>query len=185
MQNSEFTDKKLSLFFSHLDVNNSGTITTTELQRVLLNGDWTPFNLDTIQLLFDLFDQDRNGYIHYQEFVGLWRYIEDWKKIYAAFDQDNSGDISINELTLAMRNFGFNISEKILTKFVKKYKIKYSSGEKKVINEEKLSVNFDNFIQICVTVKDLTDVFRTLDENGDGWAKMNYNQFMELMIKHK
>ncbi|CAG8599780.1 14012_t:CDS:1, partial [Acaulospora colombiana] len=130
-QNSSFEEKKLRLFFSRLDVDNSGTITVFDLQRVLLNGDWTPFNLNTVQLLFNLFDRDRNGVIHYEEFIGLWRYIEDWKKIFATFDRDNSGYMSTGELMSAMKGFGMNISEGMLIKIVKKYNQKYPSDKKK------------------------------------------------------
>src|SRR6266540_4147661 len=102
--------QQLQAFFRHIDVDNNGTLTPPELQRALLNGDWSAFNLDTIELLFSLFDHDRNGTIQFHEFVGLWRYIEDWKRVFTTFDKDNSGSIEIPELITAMRNFGFNIS---------------------------------------------------------------------------
>ncbi|CAG8567391.1 1013_t:CDS:1 [Diversispora eburnea] len=197
MNSKKISDQELHTFFSHIDLDNSGTINAIELQRVLLNGDWTPFNTDTIQLLLNLFDTNRNGTIHFEEFLGLWRYIEDWKRIFAAFDKDNSGNIDINELSLAMNNFGLNISEEMLSRFIKRYKIKNSTlnneHQKKVIvnqkvvaiNQGNLAVNFDSFVQLCVTVKSLTEAFRVIDGNNDGWAKLNYEQFMELIVKYQ
>src|SRR5271154_5449890 len=102
----KFSEQQLRALFSNIDVDNNGTLTPTELQRVLLNGDWSPFNLDTIELLFSIFDHDRNGTINFNEFVGLWHYIEDWKRVFSTFDQDNSGTIEILELITAMKSFG-------------------------------------------------------------------------------
>lgn len=201
MTSKNFSDKELRTLFSHIDRDNSGTINVLELQNVLLNGDWTPFNVDTIQLLLNIFDSDRSGTIHYEEFLGLWRYIEDWKRIFVAFDKDNSGNIDVHELSLAMRNFGINISESTLSRIVRRYKVKYSilnheHQKKTVVNQKvvlsgqqvedgNLTVNFDNFVQLCVTVKTLTDAFRTLDDNHDGWAKLSYEQFMDLIVKYR
>jgi peflin len=186
MAAKSLSEQQLRAFFSHIDVDNSGTLTTTELQRVLLNGDWSPFNLDTIELLFSLFDRDRSGTINFNEFIGLWRYIEDWKRIFSAFDKDNNGTIEIPELTTAMKSFGFNISEQMLKKFVRKYKISHNTqGRKLTLNDSEYVVSFDNFVQLCVTVKTLTDSFRALDKTNTGWAKMNYEQFMEVTFKNK
>jgi len=180
------SDQQLKAFFSTIDVDNSGTLTPTELQRVLLNGDWSPFNLDTIKLLFSLFDHDGNGTITFNEFMGLWRYIEDWKHIFSTFDKDNNGTIEIPELNTAMRSFGFNISEQMLKKLVRKYKISHNIQGKKLMTDDlEHAISFDNFVQLCVTVKSLTDVFRTLDQTGTGWAKMNYETFMEVVFKNK
>ncbi|CAI2163330.1 20101_t:CDS:1 [Funneliformis geosporum] len=180
------SEQQLTTFFKHIDVDNNGTLSPKELQRVLLNGDWSAFNLDTIELLFSLFDSDKTGTIHFNEFVGLWRYIEDWKRIFSAFDADNSGTIEIPELITAMKNFGFNISEQMLKKFVKKYKVSHNvQGRKLMSSELEHAISFDNFVQLCVTVRSLTEVFRTLDKDGSGWAKMSYEQFLEVIVKNK
>ncbi|CAG8444424.1 12682_t:CDS:2 [Funneliformis mosseae] len=161
------SEQQLTAFFQRIDVDNNGTLTPKELQRVLLNGDWSAFNLDTIELLFSLFDSDRTGTIHFNEFVGLWRYIEDWKRIFSAFDADNSGTIEIPELITAMKNFGFNISEQMLKKFVRKYKVSHNTQGRTLMSSElEHAISFDNFVQLCVTVKTMTDVFRALDQNG-------------------
>src|ERR1051325_10256136 len=136
MATKSLSEQQLRAFFSRIDVDNNGTLTKTELQRVLLNGDWSPFNLDTIELLFSLFDRDGNGTITFNEFMGLWRYIEDWKRIFSTFDKDNNGTIEIPELVTAMRSFGFNISEQMLRKFVRKYKISHNIQGKKLASSD-------------------------------------------------
>ncbi|RIA89603.1 hypothetical protein C1645_712584 [Glomus cerebriforme] len=180
------SDQQLRAFFNRIDVDNSGTLTPTELQRVLLNGDWSPFNLNTIELLFSLFDHDRNDTINFNEFMGLWRYIEDWKRIFSTFDKDNNGTIEIPELVTAMKSFGFNISEQMLKKFVRKYKIFYNvEGRKSMLNDFDYAVSFDNFVQLCVTIKTSADNFRAFDQAGTGWVKINYEQFMEVILKNE
>ncbi|KAJ7288820.1 hypothetical protein C8J57DRAFT_1643051 [Mycena rebaudengoi] len=54
-------------WFSSVDTDRSGAITTPELERALINGDWTPFDLDTVKLLMTIFDTDRSGTIGFNE----------------------------------------------------------------------------------------------------------------------
>jgi Ca2+-binding EF-hand superfamily protein len=86
-----------------VDEDRSGQITATELQKALVNGNWTPFDLDTTKMLMGIFvshnyfgpfalartctdrfgteqDVDHSGSINFNEFAGLWKYIADWQK---------------------------------------------------------------------------------------------------------
>lgn len=47
------------------------------------------------------------------------------------------------------------------------------------------NITFDNFVQACVTVKSLTDSFRQFDTDSDGWIQINYEQFLELVIRQR
>lgn len=47
------------------------------------------------------------------------------------------------------------------------------------------NITFDNFVQACVTIKTLTDSFRRFDTDNDGWIQINYEQFLELVIKQR
>ncbi|KAF7372046.1 Programmed cell death protein 6 [Mycena venus] len=60
----------------------SGTITAQELERALINGDWTPFDLDKVKLPTTIFDTDRSGMIGFNEFTSLWKYIKDLQNIF-------------------------------------------------------------------------------------------------------
>ncbi|CAG8514808.1 498_t:CDS:2 [Scutellospora calospora] len=127
--------------------------------------DWSPFNIETVRLMMNMFDTDNSGTIDFSEFVGLWRYIEDWKKCFQKFDVDGSGTINFQELKTALRTFGYNLSDNFIHLLLKKYD-KYGRGD----------VTFDNFVQSCVTVKTLTDAFRRYDTDNDGWILINYEQ---------
>jgi peflin len=112
---------RLWQWFSTVDTDRSGAITAPELERALINGDWTPFDLDTVKLLMTLFDSDRSGTIGFNEFCGLWKYIKDWQGVFRHFDRDRSGSIDGNELQAALGQFGFNLSPPILNLVQKKY----------------------------------------------------------------
>ena len=93
-------------------------------ERALINGDWSPFDLDTVKLLMNIFDTDRSGTIGFNEvrlasvrakrvfsptipqFAGLWKYIKDWQNVFRHFDRDRSGSIDGAELNQALAQFG-------------------------------------------------------------------------------
>ena len=66
-------------------------------------------------------DTDRSGTIGFNEFSGLWKYIKDWQNVYRHFDRDRSGSIDTNELSEALRQFGYNLSPQLLRLVEAKY----------------------------------------------------------------
>ena len=71
--------------------------------------------------MMNMFDRDQSGFITFVEFSGLWKYIEDWKKCFQSFDLDGSGTIDAGELRRALLSFGFNLSEGLVMRMVRKY----------------------------------------------------------------
>ncbi|KAI8595977.1 hypothetical protein EDD21DRAFT_344000 [Dissophora ornata] len=171
-------DASLRQWFDAVDADRSGQLSTEELQRALINGTLThPFNYETVRLMMNMFDTGklkhelwRGGKINFAEFSGLWKYIEEWRTCFRAFDQDQSGSIDFNELRTAMRSFRYNLSDDFLKLLIKKYD-KNGRGD----------VSFDNFVQIAVTVKSLTDAFMRIDREGKGYATIGYEQVMFLI----
>lgn len=39
-----------------IDTDGSGQLSADELQRALINGDWSPFNIETVRLMVNMFD---------------------------------------------------------------------------------------------------------------------------------
>ncbi|KAG0281499.1 Programmed cell death protein 6, partial [Linnemannia gamsii] len=77
-----------------------------------MNGDgWTPFNVETVRMMMNMFDRDGSGSISFNEFIGLWNYIEKWKACFQNYDLDGSGTIDGHELKQALRGFGYNLSD--------------------------------------------------------------------------
>ncbi|KAF9911458.1 Programmed cell death protein 6 [Linnemannia zychae] len=166
-------------WFNLVDSDHSGQLSTEELQKALINGDWSPFNLETVRLMMNMFDTDNSGLITFPEFAGLWKYIEDWRTCFQAFDKDKSGFIDFNELKTAMHSFGYNLSDPFLRLIIKKYdkRGKNVSGTG--------DVSFDNFVQIAVTVKSLTDSFQRIDTDRRGFATISYEQFLQLVVSNR
>ncbi|KAG0246713.1 Programmed cell death protein 6 [Mortierella sp. GBA43] len=152
-------EASLRTWFDSVDADRSGQLSTEELQRALVN--------------------DNSGLIAFQEFAGLWKYIEDWRKCFKAFDRDQSGSIDFNELKTAMQTFGYNLSDNFLRLIIKKFdrRGKGSKGGN--------DVSFDNFVQIAVTVKSLTDAFQRIDPERKGYATIAYEQFLELVVNNR
>ncbi|KAF9439158.1 hypothetical protein BGZ76_010057 [Entomortierella beljakovae] len=172
-------ESSLRTWFDSVDSDRSGQLSTEELQRALINGDWSPFNIETVRLMMNMFDTDNSGLIAFPEFAGLWKYIEDWRSCFRAFDRDNSGNIDFGELKTAMHSFGYNLSDNFLHVIIKKYD---KRGKKP---EGRGDVSFDNFVQIAVTVKSLTDAFKRIDREGKGYATIGYEQFLELVVNNR
>ncbi|KAJ2009622.1 hypothetical protein GGI04_000274 [Coemansia thaxteri] len=166
--------QQLQYWFRAVDVDGSGQLEAGELQQALVNGDWSRFSMDTVRLMIAMFDRDRNGTIGFDEFVGLWRYIEEWKQCFRTFDRDNSGTIDRGELNQALSAFGFRVSPQVVDSLVRKYDL-----------QGRGAITFDNFINACVTIRSLTDSFRRLDHDQDGWVNMDYDTFLQLVISNK
>ncbi|GAA5800792.1 hypothetical protein HPULCUR_006230 [Helicostylum pulchrum] len=42
--------------FQRVDTDHSGSISVHELQTALVNGDWSPFNIETVRMMVAIFD---------------------------------------------------------------------------------------------------------------------------------
>jgi len=174
-------DPQLWSWFSAVDTDRSGAIHAAELERALINGDWTPFDLDTVKLLINIFDTDRSGTIGFSEFSGLWKYIKDWQDVFKHFDRDQSGSIDGNELTQALQQFGYNLPPHLVGLVQRKYDPKGSAGGS--ARGPPPGITFDRFVRACVVIKQLTESWKHLDTDRDGWIQINYDQFMETVLR--
>ncbi|KAI0748010.1 hypothetical protein C8Q80DRAFT_1169586 [Daedaleopsis nitida] len=150
-------DPQLWQWFSAVDTDRSGAISVTELQAALVNG----FDLDTVKMLMSIFDTDRSGTIGFNEFSGLWKYIQDWQNVFRHFDRDRSGSIDGAELSEALRSFGYNLSPALLSLLEQKY----ASGPSDRYGPHLASRSI-----------------ASVDTDRDGWVQMNYEQFMKIVL---
>ncbi|KAH8930472.1 EF-hand [Atractiella rhizophila] len=174
-------DPNLYGWFKAVDHDRSGHISAQELQQALVNGDWSPFDLDTVKLLMSIFDVDRQGTIDFNEFQGLWKYIRDWQNVFRHFDADNSGTIEATELSRALSQFGYNLSPRLISILEKKYDVK-KAGTLPQRGGKVGGITFDRFVRCCVVVKSLTESFQKLDTDRDGWVQMSYEQFLDMVL---
>ncbi|PVF97452.1 EF-hand [Serendipita vermifera] len=180
-------DPKAWELFKAVDADGSNAITATELQQALVNGNWTPFDLDTVKLLMGMFDPDRNGTIEFKNFQDLLKYITDWQNVFTHFDKDRSGTIQGHELSTALSQFGYNLSPQLLHLLERKYGIDTAphpshGGYGFSAPPQGGGITFDRFIRCCVVVRQLTEAFQKCDPQRTGWIQINYENFMHLVL---
>jgi len=164
-------ETQLRGYFERVDANKSGTITPAELQKALVNGNGTEFNMVTIDSMISLFDKDKSGEICYTEFGALWRYVVDWQNCFKAFDKDKSGTINQSELQEALTTFGYNLSPQVYRLLLRKFD---RTGRQ--------AVCFDDFIQCCLVMQGITDMFRSEDHAMTGQITINYETFITMLL---
>ncbi|KAI8506566.1 Pho85/PhoA-like cyclin-dependent kinase pef1, partial [Branchiostoma belcheri] len=188
-------DPTLWGWFQTVDQDRSGSINATELRQALVNGNWSHFNPETCRLLIGMFDQNKDGTINIQEFAALWKYINDWKGCFDRFDTDRSGNIDAQELNNAFRTFGYSLvySERApgSQKVGPSGADRSSQGSRNVgidvasfcgmivtkfDRSSNRTINFDDFIQVCVMLKALTDKFQQKDVHRRGVIRINYEE---------
>ncbi|XP_065689032.1 programmed cell death protein 6 [Patagioenas fasciata] len=157
--------------FQRVDKDRSGIISDNELQQALSNGTWTPFNPATVRSILGMFDRENKGGVNYNEFTGVWKYITDWQNVFRTYDRDNSGMIDKNELKQALTGFGYRLSDQFYDILIRKFD-RQGRGQ----------VAFDDFIQCCVVLQRLTDVFRRYDTDQDGWIQVSYEQYLSMVF---
>lgn len=157
--------------FQQVDKDRSGAIDARELQSALSNGNWTPFNPDTVKLMIAMFDKNQKGTINFEEFGALWKYVTDWQQCFRSFDQDSSGNINKNELRTAITTFGYRFSEQFFDVLMKRFD---RSG--------KGCIYFDDFIQCCISLHNLTQLFSQHDNDRDGIITVSYEQFLHMVF---
>jgi len=163
-------DTKIQQWFNAVDQDRSGQIDFKELQRALVNGNWSNFSEEACRMMVDMFDRDKTGQINLQEFSSLFNYINQWKSLFESIDRDRSGYIEQAELTQAFNQMGYRFTPTFIQNVLSKYEPR----------SRKLTL--DNFIVVCVQIKRLTDSFRTRDREMRGQAMLQYEDFIGLAL---
>ncbi|KAH7970558.1 hypothetical protein HPB49_010415 [Dermacentor silvarum] len=162
-------DNYLRQIFYEVDKDRSGRVDGVELQQCLSNGSWKPFNPETVRMMINIFDRSRTGTVSFDEFVSLWKYINDWLRCFQDFDKDRSGSIDRNELRDALTSFGYRLSVETVDLLLRKYD-----------REKKGSINFDDYILCCITLQTITNAFKSYDTDRDGFITISYEDFLKL-----
>ena len=97
----------------------------------------------------------------------LWGFLAAWRGLFDRFDEDKSGYISFDEYTNALVSFGYRLS----SNFVHMLYSTYDKG-----GEGRMS--FDLFVQSCIILKRMTDVFKRYDEDRDGYITLSFEEFL-------
>ncbi|KAK1826141.1 hypothetical protein QBC39DRAFT_28661 [Podospora conica] len=165
-------DPTLLPLFRAVDKDGTGQLSEKELSAALVNGDWTAFDQQTVRMMIRMFDSDRSGLIGFEEFCGLWSFLASWRTLFDQFDVDRSGNISLDEFSRALVAFRYRLSDRFV-------QILFRTYDKR--NEGAMS--FDLFVQACISLKRMTDVFKKYDEDRDGFITLSFEDFLTEILR--
>ncbi|XP_010922235.1 calcium-binding protein CBP [Elaeis guineensis] len=166
------TDPNVVACFQAADRDGSGFIDDKELQQVLSSYNQS-FSIRTVHLLMYLFTNTNVRKIGPKEFTSVFYSLQNWRAIFERFDRDRSSKIDASELREALLSIGFAVSPVVLDLLVSKFD--KSGGKNKAIE-------YDNFIECCLTVKGLTEKFKEKDTMYTGSATLTYESFMLTVL---
>jgi calmodulin len=118
---SKLTEEQKENFkqlFKIYDRDGSNTIDILELNNVLnqLGYTFSPENLD---IIVHIVDDNMDGVLNFQEFLGLYDFLEYLKSLFDTADTDKSGSINREELSNLMQQAGYKFNEKQVELFYK------------------------------------------------------------------
>nr|CAB3463011.1 unnamed protein product [Digitaria exilis] len=166
------TDPNVVACFQAADRDGSGMIDDKELQSAL-SGYNQSFSLRTVHLLMYLFTNTNVRKIGPKEFTAVFYSLQNWRAIFERFDRDRSGKIDSSELRDALLSLGYSVSPTVLDLLVSKFD--KTGGKNRAIE-------YDNFIECCLTVKGLTEKFKEKDTTLSGSATFTYEAFMLTVL---
>ncbi|KAK1764610.1 EF-hand [Phialemonium atrogriseum] len=165
-------DPTLLPLFRAVDKEGTGQLSEKELSAALVNGDWTAFDQQTVRMMIRMFDSDRSGTIGFDEFCGLWSFLASWRTLFDRFDVDRSGGISLDEFSNALVAFRYRLSDPFVDLLFRTYD-KRGEGV----------MSFDLFVQACISLKRMTDVFKKYDDDRDGYITLSFEDFLSEILK--
>ncbi|KAH8815043.1 calcium binding modulator protein-like protein [Xylogone sp. PMI_703] len=167
-------DPVLLPLFRAVDKDRTGQLSERELGAALVNGDWSAFDPQTVRMMIRMFDTDRSGTIGFEEFCGLWGFLAAWRSLFDRFDADRSGNISLNEYTNALVAFGYRLSPQFVA-------LLFRTFDKR----EEGAISFDLFVQSCISLKRMTDVFKKYDDDRDGFITLSFEDFLTEILRQR
>lgn len=158
----------------------------SELGSALVNADFTPFDPLTIRSLMRMFstsppNSPSGPVVVFSEFQNLWKFLAAWRQLFERFDEDGSGKISLAEFNNALVAFGYRLSQPFVsllyTTFNERNDVRRGS------RPDQGGMSFDLFVQACIRLKRMTDVFKTYDDDRDGYVTLSFEEFLSEILK--
>ncbi|XP_041488177.1 programmed cell death protein 6 isoform X3 [Microtus oregoni] len=122
--------------------------------------------------VFQRVDKDRSGVISDNELQqalsnGTWTPFNPVtvRSIISMFDRENKAGVNFSEFT------GYRLSDQFHDILIRKFD-RQGRGQ----------IAFDDFIQGCIVLQRLTDIFRRYDTDQDGWIQVSYEQYLSMVF---
>ena len=168
---------KLETWFSMANSSASPELSTEDLQRVLFNrttesGIKSYFSLETVKLLMRIVNNGTKSTINISEFKSLWTFLFKWRQLFKEYDTDGNGKMEHEEFESALVKLGFNLDSTILKTIFDRFD-----------SEGIGSIEFDDFIRVCIVLRDLSKKFKSREVDGKpGFAMISYQDFIHLVL---
>jgi Ca2+-binding EF-hand superfamily protein len=170
--------QQLFPLFRAANTSHSGSLSEVELGAALVNGDYTSFHPKTVKMMIRMFDRDDSGTISFDEFGSLWRYLAAWRELFDRFDEDRSGRISLYEFEKALIAFGYRLSPQFVSVVFTTFESKGRQMSGQPHSPARAGMSFDLFVQACISLRRMTDVFKRYDDDRDGYITVSFEEFL-------
>lgn len=157
--------------FAAVDSERTGELSESDLSRALVNADYTAFDPHTVRMMIRMFDLNRSGRVNFDEFCALWGFLTDWRHLFERFDVDKSTTISLREFTDALVAFGYRLSPSFVQLLFGTFAKPIGAAMPGARPE--MCLSFDLFVQACISLKRMTDVFKKYDDDRDGYITLS------------
>ena len=163
----------------------SGSLSESELGSALVNADYSAFDPYTITMMMRMFSTaPRLDFVTYEEFVNLWRFLAEWRRIFERFDEDHSGRISLGEFSKALVAFGYRLSGSFTNMLYDTYNAKgILANQRRGSRTRQEGMSFDLFVQACISLKRMTDIFKGYDDDRDGYVTLSFEEFLTEILR--
>ncbi|KAI9732420.1 MAG: hypothetical protein M1834_001628 [Cirrosporium novae-zelandiae] len=159
------------VLFRTANLSGNGYLTEPELSSALRNSDYTSFDPSTVHMMMRMFSHDDPNSYHQTltlpEFSALLSFLSNWHTLFTRFDADGSLSISLHEFSSALQAFGYRVSPQFV-------ELLFRTFDKKMEGR----LGFDLFVQACISLKRMTDVFKRFDEDRDGYVTLSFEEFL-------
>lgn len=120
-------------------------------------------------------NQPQGPMITFAEFENLWRFLAAWRTLFERFDEDRSGRISLAEFAKAMTAFGYRLSQPFVSVLYNTFNDRSPAHTR--------GMSFDLFVQACISLKRMTDVFKKYDDDRDGYVTLSFEEFLTEILR--
>jgi len=126
------------------------------------------FSIEVCVLLLKMHDEKKVGGVNIKEFLGLFKYIDNMKTTFQKSDKDGNGSLTLEEVQLLLNSLSLSKTtlENLFHKFDRK-------GNK--------SIDLGSFIELCVFVGLVKNVFGSFDQNKQGYITFDIDSFFNIL----
>lgn len=148
-----------------VDIDNSGSINTAELQRALESGNLF-FPSTVVAQMSKMYDKDYSGTMSFDEFASLHRFLMTVQDVFTRHSR-NRGVLSLQEMRSALEQAGYHLDQPSFVTVCRSFDDKNMG-----------SFQLDEFMSICIFLQSAQNLFKAFDPTRRGHVTLDFNQFI-------